>query len=607
MKKWIRWKGLIGFTLAVVVLALFYILFIDSIIRNSIEYAGTRMVGAKVELAEVDFKFSPMGMKLGRLQVTNPDVPMQNIIDIKQIRFNMDSLNILRRKVLINEMRVEGVQFHTARKTSGAIKKAASPKPKPRPATDGKKKETGLAMPDIKIPNVDEIMGREEIKTIGMAEKFKTDSQVSQDRWKKIVHDMPDEKRVDEHKARLDKIKQTNTKDIKALADAIEDLKRLKKDIKSDMSYVDNSRNKISGDLGQLNKDFKALKSSPEDEYRRLTSKYSVTAGSVGNISQLLFGGEAKKYTNMAMGWYKKIEPYMAYVDFSGGKEPQVDRHKGLDIRFKEYNPQPDFLIKVAHASFETDKGRFSGKIMDITGEQDITRKPVSLRFSGNKMKGIGSILLTGSFNHIDPSSKKDQINFTLSQYALNKYRLIDREDMTIYLDKAKSDLKLVASRVNDNIQADFRSHVHSIQYNNTASGNEMAMMFLSSINKTRDFNIYGKLRGTFDNYSTKVSSDLDNRLRANMGEHINRRLAGFRKQLRDKIQQKARQPIDEAEKKLKDLNSMVKNDIAIRKARLTHQYNSVVDEEKRKQKEKKARLKNKAEDKLKNLFNKYK
>ena len=602
MKKWLRWKGLIGFGVTVLVLVLFFILFIDSIIKNSIEYAGSRMAGAKVELDQAEFRFSPLGMNLKRLQVTNPDIPMQNIVDIRQISFNMDSLNILRRKVLINDMRVDGVRFNTQRISSGALKK----KPQAAPKQPEQDKESSFALPKVAIPNVDEVMQREKIKTIDLADNFKDNTQSSQDKWKKIVNDMPGEKRLAEYKARLEKIKQTNTKDAKALIEALEDLKRLKKDIQADINYIDSSQKQISGDLSQLNTDLKALKNSPEEEYKRLTNKYSVSAAGVGNISQLLFGQEAKKYTEMAMGWYKKIEPYMAYVDFSGGKEAKVERHKGLDIRFKEYHPLPDFLIKVAHTSVETEKGSFTGKIMDISGEQDITRKPTTLRFTGDKMQGIGSVSLTGSFNHINPAKVRDQLNFSMTNYRLNKYRLIDQENMTIYLHEAKSDVKLTALRVNDKIQADFKSHIHSIKYNNQASGNELAMMFLSSINKTRDFSIYGKLHGTFDNYSTSVSSDLDNRLKANMNEHMNRRLAGFRKQLKEKIYLKTRQPLQDAEQKYKDLNSMVKNDVAIRKAKLTQQYTSVVDEEKRKQREKKARAKSKVEDKLKGLLKKF-
>lgn len=602
MKKWIRWKGLIGFAVAVVLLLLFFILFVDTLIKSSIEYTGSRMVGAKVELDDAEFRFSPLGMQLTRLQITNPDQPLQNILDIKNISFKLDGLNLLRRKVLINEMRIDGVSLNTARKKSGAIKQATKPA-----ETATKKEGKGFDLPDISIPNADEILAREEIKTIQQAESLKNNIQTSQQQWTRIRDNIPGEKRIDEHKNRLDKIKQTNTKDIIQLTAAIKDLKALQKKIKADINNVESSSQQISGDLSKLASDLKALKDSPKQEYERLVGKYSASTSGIGNISHLLFGSEAKKYTRIALGWYKKIEPWLAYVEVTGTDAPKLERRQGQSIRFREDHPSPDFLIKIIHASGEIPQGKFTGKIMNITSEQDITRKPTTLKFTGNNMQDIGSVSVTGIFNHINPVTAKDKLTFNMGDYQLNQYRLIDQKDMSIYLDQAKSDVTIFAERNNKQIIADFRSHVHSIKYNNQASGNELAMMFLSSINKTRDFNIYGKLRGTLDNYSTQVSSDLDNQLKANMKQHMNRRLAGFRKQLQDKIHLKTRQPIHEAEGKLKDLQSGVKNDIAIRKAKLTQQYNKAQDELKQKEHQQKARTKAKVEDKLKGLMNKFK
>lgn len=605
MKKWIRWKGLIGFAVALVLLVLFFILFVDSMIKGSIEYTGTRMMGAKVDLDSAEFRFSPLGMQLKRLQVTNPEQPLQNIVDIQHISFNLDGLNLLRRKVLINEMRVDGVRLNTPRKKSGALK--TPPKPA-EPAKPTKEKDKDFKLPDITIPNVDQILAREEIKTIKQAEAFKADVSSSQQNWDKIKQALPGEKQADDYKKRIEAIKHTDTKDPAQLSAAIKDLKAIKNSIKADIDLVDQSQRQISGDMNRLDKEYTALQNSPRQEYDRLAGKYAASASGIGNVSQLLFGGEARQYTAMAMEWYKKLAPWLAYVDISGdAAPPPAARHKGLDVRFKEYRPAPEFLIRLVRASVETQQGSFSGRIMDITNEQNITRKPVTLHFAGDKMPGIGSILVTGSFNHINPAMARDQINFTMRNYTLNQYKLIDKDDMSIYLDKAKSDVTLVAEREQDRIKADFKAHIHSIKYNNQAGGNELAMMFLSAINQTRDFNVYGKLAGTFAKYSTRISSDLDNRLQANMKEHMSRRIADFQKQLKDKIYLQARQPIDEAEAKLKAHKSVVKNDIAMRKARLEQQFNLARDELDKKEQRAKDKARDKVEKKLKGLLDKYK
>jgi uncharacterized protein (TIGR03545 family) len=123
MKKWIRWPGLIGFTVVVAVVVVLWFLFMDSMVRRAIERSGTALVGAEVDLARAHVTLVPLGITLSGLQVMDPAAPATNSLEIARIAFELDSLNLLRRKVIINEMGVEGVRFGTARKRPGTVVK----------------------------------------------------------------------------------------------------------------------------------------------------------------------------------------------------------------------------------------------------------------------------------------------------------------------------------------------------------------------------------------------------------------------------------------------------------------------------------------------------
>ena len=121
MTKWLRWHGLIAFGVVSISLFFFWFFLADLLVKRSIEKAGTRVVGAMVELAEADVHLFPLGITLKSLQVTNPDNPMSNAVEAGWIDFSLDSLNLLRRKIIIDTMAMEGVRFNTPRKTSGAV------------------------------------------------------------------------------------------------------------------------------------------------------------------------------------------------------------------------------------------------------------------------------------------------------------------------------------------------------------------------------------------------------------------------------------------------------------------------------------------------------
>lgn len=616
MTKWIRWKGLIPFVIIVGLIAAFFVFFIDTLIKWSIEASGTSMVGAKVELQSAKFTFSPLGVRLRSLQVTNPDKPMQNIVDIDNIAFNLDGGNLLLRKVIIEEMTVDNVRLNTNRKTSGAIKKKASSMKKPTPGVKqsqsagtgknaaAKEKAQDISMPAFATPDVKQILAREKLKTPELADKFKADTEKTKQEWQNISSQLPTQQRLDSHKQRLNNLKSTNTKDYKQLAIALKEIDSIRNDISSDIKQVNAAKHKISGDFKRLNGQLKELKNSPKEEYKRLLGKYSLSESGVGNISHLLFGDQAKEYTALAMEWYKKLSPYLERL--KSEEEPEQVRHKGVHIRFREDKPMPNFLIKTVRASVNIPAGKFKGRILDITSEQDITGKPTTLSFTGDKLSNNMSLLLTGQFNHIKPDNPVDTLIFKMKNYKLDDHQLVNTDDMNIFLKHARSDMNITAGRVKERIHANGKVHIHSIKYNNSASGNDAAKLFLGAIDKTRDFNIIGKLTGTLDDYSTKVNSDLDDRIKGNLRAQFKQQKEKYKQELKRQVDDAVREPVEKAEQEFNQLKKSVTDDINARKAKLNQQLAAIktqANQYKAGSKNKQDKLKQKAKDKLKNLF----
>ncbi len=122
MAKWIRWWGLGAFVVIAAILGCLWIFLVDGWVKYLIEEAGTEAVGAKVELDAADLSLFPAGLMLTRLQVTDPNAPMTNVVEIAQVAMGLDGLNLLRRKDIVEEMALEGFRLGTPRVTSGATR-----------------------------------------------------------------------------------------------------------------------------------------------------------------------------------------------------------------------------------------------------------------------------------------------------------------------------------------------------------------------------------------------------------------------------------------------------------------------------------------------------
>jgi len=118
--KMIRWSGIIAFIVIVGLITLFNLLFLDSIIERSLEKQASVVLGARVDIGDLDFDIFDLHLEMNDLQVTNPDRPMRNTLEMKTIVFDLTAVPLLKKKFVIENMTVKDIAFDTDRKTSGA-------------------------------------------------------------------------------------------------------------------------------------------------------------------------------------------------------------------------------------------------------------------------------------------------------------------------------------------------------------------------------------------------------------------------------------------------------------------------------------------------------
>ena len=225
MKNWIRWKGLIFFFCFVLFFSVVWFILAPLFVEKIIEKYGTRMVGAKVELDDADLSFLSPGINLKRLKITNPDEPMTNAVEIADIGFSIDGFNLLRRKVIINEMNLDQVQFNTPRKKSGAVRKKAVPISKD--LTESKKK---ITVPSFKIPDVNEIIEKENLVSLEMIKDLDKEIKAEEVKWKHMLNEIPDKKRLNEYKKRIEKIKSAKKESLSAILEGVSEASEITED-----------------------------------------------------------------------------------------------------------------------------------------------------------------------------------------------------------------------------------------------------------------------------------------------------------------------------------------------------------------------------------------
>jgi uncharacterized protein (TIGR03545 family) len=553
MKKWVRWQGLIAFVVVTTSLAVLWLFFVDGFVRRMIEKVGTSLVGAEVDVNQANVKLIPLGITLNGLQVTNPQAPATNSLECTRIAFSLDSLNLLRRKVIVNEMAIEGVRFATPRKRPGAVPKP----PEKAPAAESKSPfSLSFSMPDVK-----KILQTEQLESPKLIESAKADLQREKEAWQKRMNVMPDKAVLAAYKSRIEKLRQSKQSGVMGVVGQLEEIRALTKDIEGDLSRVKQARAAFSTDLSSAKLLLDRAERGPLDDVRRLRDKYSISTAGLQHMSQVLFGDTITSWVRTSLLWYNRLKPVIERAAAQKGDVKVVKpiRGRGVDVRFKEARPLPDFLISKAAVSAALTAGTLSGTIKNITPDQDVLGSPLTFAFSGENLKNAQRIDLAGALNHIIPSKPEDTVSFAMRGYRVKDIALSGNKDLPITLQEGRLDLDLRGVHEAKAIKAKFVAIVKSARMNTGAkeTTGPFAAAIRSSLSKVSHVTLTADITGTPEDYKVSISSDLDRVLKDSVGKLVQEQSARLEKELKAAVLEKTDKQLKDLKDSFGGLNSM--------------------------------------------------
>lgn len=556
----IRWWGLGVFVFLVVVMALVWVFVVDGVVKCLIEDEGTKAVGAKVELDAADLTLFPMGVTLTRLQVTNPNEPMTNAVDIGQVTMTLDGLRLLGRKVIIEEMQVDGVQFGTARSTSGAIDdRATSQTVSKTEAEDG----TMFSLPPLEVPNVHQILEQEELETLKLIETIQMDIQREQEVWKGRLETLPGKADFEKYQERVKGLKDSTKGGLGGILSGVEEVKTIQKDIEQDLENLKTARKEFDDKLAFLKKRLAQVKVAPQRDVQRLKEKYSLSPEGLANLGQTLLGKQIGQKLKDAAGWYAMVEPYLARGDSESGSRKDRDaapiRGEGIDIRFAERQPLPDFLIRLANVSLLLDMGKISGKVENITPDQPVLGVPLTYVFAGEQLRDLNGVRIQGELDHRQTDQPKDTMEFLANGYRLQSFDLSTQADWPVTLTEGFADVKVDATLAGQAIAATGTSQLSGlkVQAGKEDDPNPLTKALSGAVSEISTLSVQAEVTGTLDQYDIKIQSELDRLLKEAAGKMVQNLAAGFGKDLQSAISAKVSEPLKALTGSLGGLNGM--------------------------------------------------
>ena len=613
MTKWIRWSGLIGFTVLISLLVVFWMFSAAPLIKLSIEKFGSQALGAKIDVKDVSLNFNPLILAIEGVDITDRDAPMTNAVSFDRAEADMSLFPLLLGKSIIQDMSLEGVAFGTPRQTSGALaleevtKKdesnvASAPKTE---SSDTQLAETKAASSQT-LPTADEILDREPLATVSRGEKFKTSLDTHKKELDDSISAVPNKSAIAQYQKELDKLlsgKLKSLDDFKARKKALD---KLKKQFKADQKAIKRAQVAIKAAKKDLVNQWPLLKKAPNEDFNNIKGKYTLDAAGTSNLAALLMGEDAGGYAKTGLEYYEKFSPLLEEDEEANiVKEQQAKRLEGRFVHFPTDRPLPDFWLKNLSFSAALPVGDVAVVVKDITHQQDIINQPTTIEAHGKELKNIKALTLNGVLDH-RTGKGTDTFDLTIEQWRLSGLNLglagleLKRSDLNLQGDVVFTGSKMNAVGKGQFSQARFQTDDKTV----------LAKEMLGALSQIDQFNVNAKAKGALTKPDISLSSDLDSKLSRAFNKRIKERQKQLEAKLREKLADKLLSYSGDYQDQLKELNLADGNlgDASkamgkMAKAKINSYEDQVKAEAKAKSDKKKKALENKVKDKFKKLF----
>ncbi len=600
----IRWAGVITVVVIAAIIFILGIIFSDEWLEGKLEDLGASIVGAKVEIDDLEIALLEMKIQWQRLQVTDPKQTMKNMFETGLSTYDMEFWPLLSGKVIIESFNITGFKTYTDRETDGKIEKEDKPQVVPSFVSNTMKGLSDQVSGNVNMNldkmrgnvDVDSIMGLLKITSGDKIDSLKTVVEQGYEEWNKKLSELNIEQDVKAIENKAKSIKLDNVKDPAQVQRSLKDAQALYKDIEKLTNQIDDVKTNLNNDISNAYASVKQVDDWIAQDYARARSMAKLPDFSVENIGKLLFGSKIVNRVNQVLGYTDKARGYAAKMSSDKqDKEPDPPRMKGQDIYFPVKSHRPKFWIKTMSLTGATNDGmQLEGSAQHIVSNQKQIGQPTVFKLSGGREDG-SALDLSGELNYLE-DTPREMFEMNYQRISLNHTKLSDSPLFPTELEKGVGAVKANLDLVGETIQGKiiFTGRHIKFDFKKARSGNDLNRMIRSAIQKINLITINARISGERDKLKFNLNSNLDKAITDNIKEVVGAEIDKAKKQIEDRVRKEVDKRKKELETTLKDKEEELQAEVK--------KYEAMIDKEKEKVDAKKKEVEKKIEEEKKKL-----
>jgi len=584
-----RWKAVAPLAIVLALLMLGWTLFVDRLLRKGIEAGGTAAVGAKVELASARIHLFRGNVTLRGLQVTNPNAPMTNIVQLDEIVAQIALLPLLEKKVVVDTVAVRGVRFNTPRRTSGAIPKPAE---QPRRAS----RSTLEWAQSVNIPGLDlSGLGKvtelasvrpDSLQSLREARALAARADSMRGTFERDLRAADPGPVADSARALADRLRGATARSLglQGTRDAIASVQRVVGQVRTTQGRVTALKQRVDTAVAELRAGAATLDRARQADYSYAQRLVQVPSLSTPDVSMAMFGPMAVAKVQPVLYWLNLAEQYVPPgLRPKPNPGPKRARMAGITVTFPKEHSWPTFLLRHADASLALGgegavAGAYEAWVEGVTTEPAVFGGP--LRFAAQRTAaavGPRQLRLAGLIDR-SKSEPHDSLDALVSGVA---FPAADIAVAGARLEFPDNTVRFALDRRGDGLAGLLHITAPSVRWVRTSGDTAAAApaplgsrqwveaLAWRAVSSVRDLDLQIRFSGRPDAPRLEVSSNVGGAVASALQREVGAEIARVQAQARAEVDRLVGRQLAEARARLTALESDVQGRLAGQQQRL--------------------------------------
>jgi uncharacterized protein (TIGR03545 family) len=405
-----RWQGIIPLVVVSVLVALGWTLLSDRIARATLSEAGTKALGAQLDIAELNIRTFSTSLEIKGIALADPFDPNRNLFEVGQLLVELEPRPLLQKKFVIKRLNVANVRTGTRRLRPAAPVSGGGLAPSA--LAEVKRFAQQFQVPLLALTPIDTlkslVLDPTQLKAVQAALSVTRAADSTKQAIETSYAALRIQETVDSSAALVSRLQGTN---VRALG--VDGARRAVADVRRAIARVDSAKMRTEALLtetrrgvGRLEAGVAGIDEARRDDYAFASGLLKLPSLETPDIGAALFGKVTIDKFQQAVYWStlaRKYAPPGLLPKKSEG--PERLRKSGTTVHFVTAESYPNFLLRRADVTVDITSGMGSGKYSvaatDITSDPAIIGRPMLFAVRRTTTGGaLDSLRITGSLDH---------------------------------------------------------------------------------------------------------------------------------------------------------------------------------------------------------------